>query len=352
MGCGSATHGDLPMTIQSRRSADEPLPGLAGTEGLDEACALMVKLAVGSRLDRLGAITQEHLATGGKRMRALLALAAAEALGVQRRAAAPWAAACELLHQASLIHDDLQDGDRVRRGVPAVWANHGLSAAINAGDLLLMLPWQAIDRLDASEEVRYRLVRATASRAEQTVRGQARDGELLAAERLGNSDWEHAARGKSGAILALPVEGAALLAGLGESSARKLAEPFAMLGVLYQAIDDLTDLYGDKGRNMPGNDLREGKVSSIVVEHIHRCPDDREALLTTLRTERTETSDEEVSHWIERFRTSGTLESCRLRIIAMHRAISADPTLVSVPDLARIADDLSSRLVAKSTEGR
>lgn len=326
---------------------DTPLPGLASPEGLDEAAAVMIQLAVGSKLDRIGAITQEHLATGGKRMRARLALAAAEALGQSRLRAAPWAATCELLHQASLVHDDLQDGDRVRRGSPAVWANHGVAAAINVGDLLLMLPWRAIDRIDAPEEIRYKLVRATAARAEQTVRGQARDGELLASERLEPSDWEHAARGKSGALLALPVEGAALIAGLSESSARKLAEPFATLGVLYQATDDLTDLYGDKGRGMPGNDLREGKVSSLVTEHLKIRPEDRSRLLRVLQTPRELTSDEDVAYFIDRFRDTGTLDACRARISALHHAITSDPVLLAVPDLAAIAAELAGGIVSK-----
>ncbi|MEZ4235950.1 MAG: polyprenyl synthetase family protein [Myxococcota bacterium] len=335
------------MSSQPRTTDADRLPGLGGPEGLDEASALMVRLAVGSRLDRVGAIAHEHLATGGKRMRARLALAAADALGVRRMDAAPWAAACELLHQASLVHDDVQDGDAVRRGAPAAWARHGVAAAINAGDLLLMLPWTAVSELRAADAVKWRLSRLVAARAEEAVRGQGWDLDLLLAERLDRHDWRAVARGKSGALLALPVEGAAVLAGLSDESARALAEPFATLGVLYQAADDVTDLYGDKGRSAPGNDLREGKVSLLVVEHLLAHPGERAALLATLSAPRDATPDAEVAAWIDRFRASGTLERCLQRVRRLEREVLDDPTLRSVGDLHDVAADLVARISGK-----
>ena len=325
-------------------SSEEKLPGLAGTEGLDEACALMVRLAVGTRLDRVGAIAHEHLMTGGKRTRARLALAAADAVGVSRSTAAPWAAACELLHQASLVHDDIQDGDTVRRGKTAAWARHGVPAAINTGDLLLMLPWTAVSEVPTDEATRWRLAKVAAMRAEETVRGQGWDLDLLHADRVEILDWQNAARGKSGALLALPVQGAVLLAGIAEASAADLAEPFSLMGALYQACDDLVDLYGDKGREAPGNDLREGKVSLLVVEHLARHSGDRADLLTLLRKPREATSADEVGFWIERFDEKGTRAACVDRIRSLERQILDHPVLCAVPDLRDVAVDLVGRV--------
>lgn len=323
--------------------SDEACEGLAGTSGLDEAEALMLRLAVGHRLDRVGAIAREHLALGGKRMRARLALAAIEALGGDRVGLAGWAAACELLHNATLIHDDLQDGDAVRRGQPAVWARYGAAQAINAGDLLLMLPTHAIAELPVTDAVRWRLARALVRRAEATVRGQGHDLDLLGSGRLTWTEWSHAARGKSGELLALPVEGAALAVGLSDDTARGLAKPFATLGVLYQACDDRLDLYGDKGRGAPGSDLREGKVSLLVVEHVRRCPADAPSLCALLATPREDTPDAEVERWIARFREAGTVAACDDRIRALAREVSEDPRLRAVPalhDVARTLIDL------------
>jgi geranylgeranyl diphosphate synthase type I len=318
----------------------EEYEGLFGTTGVDEACALLVRLVAYDRLDRASVIAHEHLCTGGKRMRARLALAAAEALGVERTLAVPWAAACELLHNATLVHDDVQDGDRTRRGQPSAWARHGVAQAINAGDLLIVLPQLALTELCTPAERKWRLSLLLARRAAETVRGQAQELDLLAAGRYGLQDWSQAARGKAGALLALPVEGAALLAGLSDGTARRLAEPFCTLGVLYQACDDCLDLYGDKGRGAPGNDLREGKVSLLVVEHLRRHPEDEEALLRTLRTPRPQTTDEEVAHWTRRFRDSGTLQACHTRILGLQHEVRADPHLASVPLLQSVASAL------------
>src|SRR5438270_6085718 len=71
-----------------------------------------------------------HLQTPGKRLRAILPLLIAEALGVAPERLVPFGAACEMLHNASLVHDDLQDGDSTRRGQPAVWKKFGMPQAI------------------------------------------------------------------------------------------------------------------------------------------------------------------------------------------------------------------------------
>src|SRR5687767_11974938 len=111
---------------------------------LPQVEALMRTLA-GAQVDNVtGPIVLEHLATGGKRLRARLALAAAEACGGRVEDAIGWAAACELVHNATLIHDDLQDGDVLRRGHPTTWVKHGMAQAVNAGDLMLLLPFLAV----------------------------------------------------------------------------------------------------------------------------------------------------------------------------------------------------------------
>ncbi len=300
----------------------------------------MLHLAIGSRLDRVGYIAQEHLHTGGKRLRARLALAAIEALGGERSAAIGWAAACELLHNATLVHDDLQDGDRVRRGQPTTWARFGKAQAVNAGDLLLMLPFQAIDRLECHDEVKWSLSRAMSRRAAATVRGQALELDLLRSGRVDDEAWSRAAEGKSGELLALPVEGAALLSELSVDSAVRLGDEFLRLGEIYQLQDDLLDLFGDKGRGIRGNDLREGKVSAVVVAHLALHPGDSDELLALLGLPRHKTPDVAVEAFIERFRAGGAMQAVQARIEAMELATRNSCFLRSIPEVHRLALEL------------
>ena len=305
---------------------------------LDEVVEAMSQLAMGTRLERSGHMVQEHLSTGGKRLRARLALAAGEALGGRRAQSVPWAAACELLHNATLVHDDIQDEDRIRRDQPTVWVRHGVGQAINCGDLLLMLPFRALETLDATGQQRWLLSAAMARRAEATVRGQSLEMDLIHSPTLAN--YLRATSGKTGALLALPVEGAAILAGLEAGNAAALAAPFLNIGLLFQLQDDVLDLYGDKGRGERGCDLKEGKVSILVVEHLQRHPEDRDWLLQLLAAPRERTSPADIEACSNRFAASGTLDAVLGRILDLVQSCEEDPLLRAVPDLHGIAKDL------------
>jgi geranylgeranyl diphosphate synthase type I len=320
--------------------------GIWSDDGLAEAEALMLRVCSGDAFDRLSAVTSEHLATGGKRLRARLALGAVEALGGDRTAAIPWAASCELLHNATLLHDDVQDGDRVRRGSTATWVRHGLSQAINAGDLLLMLPYSVLERLRVPDSVKWQLCRTLSLNAERIARGQANELDML---QLGKLDWQSyaaASEGKTAALFGLPVEGAALIAGLPVEAARRLAQPFRAIGLLFQIQDDILDLYGDKGRDVVGSDLYEGKVSALVSEHLRLHPSDREWLVGLLATPRTDTPPAEVARAIRAFRDGGALDAVWSRMAELEQQIETSPQLLAHPRLHAVAMALVAKAVA------
>ena len=87
-----------------------------------------------------------HLRTGGKRLRGRLALCAAKDQSVNPEQALLWAAACELLHNATLIHDDIQDNDPIRRGQPSLWKKFGVAQAINVGDFFIFKAFRSLVR--------------------------------------------------------------------------------------------------------------------------------------------------------------------------------------------------------------
>ena len=277
-------------------------------EILMEALALEESDGLATRMLR------EHLQSGGKRLRARLVLSALEALGCDSAKGTGWAAACELLHNATLIHDDIQDGDRTRRGHPALWVRYGTDQATNAGDLMLMLPFLAILRVPVAPEIHCGLVRTLSTYATGIAGGQIAEREIT---RNGTVDWgcyRRAAAGKTSGLVMLAVEGAALLAGRSDAQAKALALAVEPLGVLLQLQDDVLDLYGDKGRNERGSDLREGKISALVVEHLRLHPADAPWLLEILVLPRNATPDTEVEKAISRFRVGGALGAVLARI--------------------------------------
>ena len=239
-----------------------------------------------------------------------MALHAGSDLGVCPHAARYWAAAVELLHNATLVHDDLQDGDEVRRGEPTLWKKYGAGQAINAGDLMLMVPYQLLSCLDVEGEMLRCMFGSFSNRTIQTVRGQSLEMTLRDSLNFDRETYIQALRGKTGQLLALAVEGPLMLSKAAPEEISQRASAFENLGVAFQIYDDIRDLYADKGRRQIGNDLREGKISALTIAHLEACPSDTEALLETLKKPFDSVSREEVLFWKKRFTTSGAPDQC------------------------------------------
>ncbi len=311
---------------------------LVAPPGLDRVEDVMHELAGVAGGGLATAMVHEHLATGGKRLRARLALAATAAMGGALGDAVLWAAAVELLHNATLIHDDIQDGDTSRRGRATLWSRHGVAQAMNAGDLMLMLPYLAVGRIPSA--LGAELSRAIAEHAIRTVSGQVNEIDLMRHEALGWGSYRAAVAGKTGALLGLPVYGAALLAGRSLGQARRLGDAFVELGVLFQLQDDVLDLYGDKGREKCGSDLYEGKVSALVVAHLERWPHDHAWLTSLLATPREHTRERDVLRAIDAFIESGALGDTLERIERIARSTLHNSALAEVPALRSVAKHL------------
>ena len=187
-----------------------------------------------------------HLQTGGQRLRARLAIQTGTALKLPVADTVSIAAASELVHNASLVHDDLQDRDATRHGVPSVWSVYGDGIAICAGDLLLSAAYCALAGVS-----RPHLLPTLMSRLHHRIfdasNGQCVDLTNEKIKVFSLADYERLAILKSGSLLALPMEMA--LAASGELHAvpvaRRAAESFA---IGYQIFDDLNDVQKDSSR--------------------------------------------------------------------------------------------------------
>lgn len=306
--------------------------------------ATMLRLATGDRFERLGAIAHEHLLAGPRRQRGELVRELAQVLGVALDRSIPWAAACELIHAASLIHDDLEDRSRWRQGSYSVWVRHGEAQAINAGDLLLMLPFLALESLPTDPATAWSLSRAIARRAVETVRGQSLELCLIASGRRTLEAYEEAVRGKSRVRWVLPVHGLAILAGWSEAQAEACAEPFAALGLAGQLADELRDLYG-QGRERRGDRLREGKVSALLVEHLTRAPKDLEWLGPLLGKSASDTSPDDIERAASAFRSSGSVAAVQARLRELLKGLAEAEALAAHPNLLAVAQARLTRTI-------
>ena len=284
-----------------------------------------------------GSMMQEHLQTGGKRLRATVTLELGDLFGVSPENALHWASAVELLHNATLIHDDIQDGDTTRRNQPTTWVSHGVPQAINAGDLGLMLPFQCIDKIDTDDGVRWQLSKILSQHAIRTVCGQSLEMTLLPNQDFSLASYQQASLGKTGAFFALPMEGIALMAGLSTLERKSLVTLFSNIGLLFQMQDDILDCFGSKGR-MLGADICEGKVSLLVVSHLHLHPSEAARFVSILTQK--DTSGPDISSIIADFEHRGALDLALNQIHRLEHSITAAPILQRYPELKKRVYDL------------
>jgi len=213
--------------------------------------------------------TDEHGApatTGsGKGMRGALAVLGAEAVGSTAEAALDGAVALELIHNFSLIHDDIMDNDRVRRHRRTVWDVFGVGDAIVVGDALHALAFQVL----LQEDVTPRSMAATARLAKATsamIAGQAQDVALDGRDTATLDDCLTMEANKTGALLAQSVAIGGVLGGGDDPTVEALERYGASMGLAFQAVDDVLGIWGDPARTGKpvGNDLREQKKSMPI----------------------------------------------------------------------------------------
>ena len=227
----------------------------------------------------------------GKRLRPSLAVLSAEAVGRDMEVAIPGAVAVELIHNFSLIHDDIIDGDKERRHRPSAWTAFSIEDALIAGDALHTLAFQVLLEENTPERVQAarRLVDATTT----MISGQAAD---MTFDDLPTISFEECLKmeaAKTGALLGYSSSVGAILSGADENTCNALEVFGYELGLAYQAVDDVLGIWGDpKITGKPaGNDLREKKKSMPVSIVLSANNSDSEKLLEIFST--TEDLDEE-----------------------------------------------------------
>ena len=281
-----------------------------------------------------------HLQSEGKRLRAILPLLIAEALGVDPGRMVPFGAACEMLHNASLVHDDLQDGDSVRRGQPAVWRKFGTPQAINLGDAMIAYTILLMHRLDVPAALRERATCRVLLEMLRVIEGQVQDLELKVQSDVTLADYMQMVEGKTSRLFALPMGGAALLCGASEEVERGLVEAACHIGVLFQIQDDILDIYGDKRRDMSGNDIREGKRSVLVVHCLESVSAQESAWLKeVLDKPRSRTTAQDIAGVRAMFERSDSLAFALNELARRRDAALNVQALTSYPALCKVLDE-------------
>lgn len=292
----------------------------------------------------------EERAKRGKRVRPVLCLQTCQALGGRMETAMPFACAIELMHNFCLIHDDLEDGDTVRRDRPAVWVRYGAAHAINAGDYMLTKVFRILaeDERIADSALRIALLQLITDTLDHTHIGQALDINARARHQFTLEDYLRIVEEKTGYYLAAPIVGGAMAAGAPASVLEAIRQFGRYIGPLFQVVDDLIDLTEGKGRGERGSDIREGKRSFLVATVAAKADAiQRQRLFEILDLPRQETTYAHVQEVIALFEAHGALDEARQYA---HRLYDdAIQTLHGVPDPLKDLLESAFKNLAKRT---
>ena len=220
----------------------------------------------------LHAAAAHHFAEPGKMLRARMAIASAlltrstSSLGadILLDATLDWALAVEFLHNASLVHDDLCDDDRTRRGRASVWAEFGRDTALALGDWLIAESFAAAARAGMKGHCP-ELAGVLAGHMSRTTTGQA-----MEFEKTSYPDWLRyleISSGKTAPLFIAPVEGVARLAGQ-DAFLHPLTLFFNAAGTCYQIANDIQNILGTDGAQSPASDLLRRAPNAVIVQFI------------------------------------------------------------------------------------
>jgi len=236
-------------------------PSLSALPEPGEAFERRLRALLRSDVEFIQLIEDDLIAAGGKRIRPRLALLASRALGGVPHEM-ELALAVELLHSATLLHDDLVDDAETRRGREAAFRKYGNAVSVLSGDYLLSRVLFLL-----AETGRIELVHLFAEAARQLAEGEVLQFQAAAYQEYSEAQYYRIIESKTAALMRAATEGAALLGRVPEALREALVTYGREYGMAFQMRDDYLDLMGASERlgKPVGGDVREGKVTLITL---------------------------------------------------------------------------------------
>jgi geranylgeranyl pyrophosphate synthase len=236
-------------------------PRLQSYAPLLAACEARLRTVVADGREAVAAPAADTLSAGGKRLRPLLVYCCSAAERRRERQVEAAAAAVELVHMATLVHDDVLDGAELRRGHPTVFHRLGRDAAVGAGDYLFAQAFAELTESGSPEAVST-LARASLRLSQGEIAQGLRAGDLTVTE----EDYLQRVQLKTAALFSAACTLGAQLGGA-RNAAAALAEFGELIGVAFQIFDDILDLAGTpEATGKPrGADLRDGTVTLPMI---------------------------------------------------------------------------------------
>ncbi|GAD53222.1 octaprenyl diphosphate synthase / Dimethylallyltransferase / (2E,6E)-farnesyl diphosphate synthase / Geranylgeranyl diphosphate synthase [Halarchaeum acidiphilum MH1-52-1] len=298
--------------------------------------------------DALSTPVWDLLDRGGKRWRAVVFLMLVEGFGADPETFLPYAVIPEILHNGTIIVDDVEDGAEIRRGEEAVHHRYGQDIALNAGNALYFIPLKILERdpADLDPETRLAVYEMLTYELNRTHLGQGMDIRWHNSDEIAITEAEYMemCACKTGCLGRIVGRLAAIVTDQSDDVESELAAFMETVCIAFQIADDILDVEhsldeaGDFGKAI-GNDIKEGKKTLIAVHAVRNAaPEDAACLQEILAAD--DTTDAEALAAIEIMEEAGSVEYARERAIALVE--EAHDHLDDVP----LTDEIAAELAA------
>ena len=272
------------------------------------------------RQPRLHAAMSHLFTGGGKRLRAMLPVLVGEAVGKGHEGHYVLGACIEIIHNFTLVHDDIMDQDPVRRGLKAVHVEFDDSTAINAGDAMLALSFEMLADSNHIDDDQLRLlVKNIGEMVRRVAEGQQEDFEFESRDVVSEEDYLAMIEGKTSAMFQMCAKTGAIISGAGEEMVATMSEWGLMLGLCFQIMDDVIDLRSDTETlgKTSGSDISSGKRTLIA---IHALSSGTEMANFKAAFGDEDASEDMISKAIMDLEESGSLEYAWKKALDYHEA--------------------------------
>ncbi|HUL39555.1 MAG TPA: polyprenyl synthetase family protein [Methanomassiliicoccales archaeon] len=272
--------------------------------------ALLEYLEVG-KYEKLRKAIRHYPEAGGKRLRPIMAMTVAEAVGSKGQDAVPFGCCLEIVHNFTLIHDDVMDEDSMRRGRPTVHVLYDVPTAIIAGDALFAVAFKVLATTPVDGERLRRLLESVSEAIYLVAEGQQMDIDFESRTDVTVEEYMEMVEKKTAVLFACAAEGGAIIGGGTEDQIQGMYEYARLSGIGFQIWDDVLGLTAsEKVLGKPvGSDIRNGKRTLIAVHALEELgPKGREKHATVLKAfGDTHASHAQVKKVIDLFESTGSI---------------------------------------------
>ena len=305
---------------------------LPSAEGADLKTSIAeVKDLVESRIEtaltttshpRLSGAMMHLVEGGGKRIRATLPWLVAKAVGDTHAGMLDVGAAIETIHNFTLVHDDIMDDDDVRRGRPAVHIEYNLPTAINAGDAMLAIAFEALASAEGLEpELLPHLVKRIGWMVRRVAEGQQLDIDFEGRIAVSEAEYLEMIEGKTAVMFLTCAEIGAHLAGADRDIIECMHDWGLAVGICFQLMDDLIDVVSDSDTlgKPAGSDIAQGKRTLMVIHALSQMDSPSKQDLLDVLGKGDLATPEEISKGLAALHDLGSVDYARRKAEAYHR---------------------------------